>query len=383
MRAITGIQPTNSLHIGNLFGAVLPAMQMQKDYDLSVMIVDLHAITVPQDPTALRKNILFLAAAYIAAGIDPAKTALFQQSQIPAHAELAWLLQTVGRMGELERMTQFKDKAGLVKNVEELRLQGEQDLYDIVVKKMEIDPAKVRSESSLEDLRRQCKIAACELIEKFHNSQIEKTSVGLFTYPVLMAADILLYDIDAVPVGEDQKQHVELTRDLAERFNRDFGETFVVPKPVIRKEGARILGLDNPEKKMSKSAASAKNYISLTDDADTITKKIRAAVTDSLPGITLDDARPGLKNLITIFSLATGESMESIAARFADKGMKDLKDATAEALIAYLMPIQKKMNDLLSNEAALIEIINAGSAKAALQATKKVQAVKARMGLVL
>lgn len=326
MRAITGIQPTNSLHIGNLFGAVLPAVQMQKDYDLSVMIVDLHAITVPQDPIALRKNILFLAAAYIAAGIDPAKTTLFQQSQIPAHAELAWLLQTIAKMGEIERMTQFKDKS---------KAKG------------------------------------------------ENVSVGLFTYPVLMAADIVLYDIDEVPVGEDQKQHVELTRDLAERFNRDFGETFVVPKPVIRKEGARILGLDNPEKKMSKSAASAKNYISLTDDADTIAKKIRAAVTDSLPGITLDDARPGLKNLITIFSLASGESMESIAARFAEKGMKDLKDATAEALIAYLMPIQQKMNDLLSNEAALIEIINAGSAKAALQATKKVQAVMARMGLVL
>ncbi len=326
MRAITGIQPTNSLHIGNLFGAVLPALQMQKNYDLSVMIVDLHAITVPQNPAELRKNVLFLAAAYLASGIDPAKTTLFQQSQVPAHTELAWLLQTIGRMSELERMTQFKDKS---------------------------------------------------------KNRGENVSVGLYTYPVLMAADILLYDIDEVPVGEDQKQHVELTRDLAERFNRDFGDTFVIPKPVIRKEGARILGLDNPEKKMSKSAPSAKNYISLTDDADTITKKIRGAVTDSLPGITLDDVRPGLKNLLTIFSLASGEPTESIANRFEGKGMKDLKDATAEGLITFLSPIQQKMTDYLHDEHALIEVIRAGSAKANERANAKIAIVKERMGLVL
>lgn len=326
MRALTGIQPTNILHIGNLFGALLPAVEMQKSYDLTMMIVDLHALTVPQDPTALRSNILFLAAAYLAAGIDPTKTTLFQQSQVPAHAELGWLLQTVGRMSELERMTQYKDKATAKK---------------------------------------------------------ENVSVGLFTYPVLMAADILLYNIDAVPVGEDQKQHVELTRDLAERFNRDFGQTFVIPQPLIRTEGARILGLDNPEKKMSKSAASEKNYIAITDDAETISKKIRAAVTDSLPGITLDDARPGLKNLLTIFSLSSGESIESIVHRFDGKGMKDLKDATAEAVTAFLTPIQQKMNALLADEAALIAIINDGSARAARMANAKVLEAKQHMGLVL
>lgn len=326
MRALTGIQPTNTLHIGNLFGALLPAIEMQNSYDLTMMIVDLHAITVPQDPKQLRSNILFLAATYLACGIDPKKTTLFQQSQVPAHAELGWLLQTVGRMSELERMTQYKDKSTAKK---------------------------------------------------------ENVSVGLFTYPVLMAADILLHDIDAVPVGEDQKQHVELTRDLAERFNRDFGETFVVPTPVIRKEGARILGLDNPEKKMSKSAASAKNYISITDDADTLAKKIRAAVTDSEPGITLSDDRPGLKNLLTIMSLASGEPAESIATRLAEKGMKDVKDATADALIAFLTPIQQKMNEYLANEDELIRILADGSARAAVKAETKIAQAKAAMGLVL
>lgn len=326
MRALTGIQPTNTLHIGNLFGALLPAIEMQKTYDLTMMIVDLHAITVPQDPKKLRSNILFLAAAYLAAGIDIEKTVLFQQSQVPAHAELAWLLQAVGRMSELERMTQYKDKATAKK---------------------------------------------------------ENVSVGLFTYPILMAADILLYDIDAVPVGEDQKQHVELTRDLAERFNRDFGETFVIPKPVIRSEGARILGLDNPEKKMSKSAASAKNYISLTDDADTIAKKIRSAVTDSLPGITVDDSRLGLKNLLTIHSLATGRSIVDIATEFDSQGNKIFKDATATVLIDFLAPIQQKMTELLADESALIAILLDGAEKAEAKAKSKIQLAKAHMGLVL
>lgn len=326
MRALTGIQPTNTLHIGNLFGALLPAVDMQKTCDLTMMIVDLHAITVPQEPAQLRKNILFLAAAYLAAGIDPVKTTLFQQSAVPAHAELAWLLQTVGRMSELERMTQYKDKA-LTKG--------------------------------------------------------ENVSVGLFTYPVLMAADILLYDVDIVPVGEDQKQHVELTRDLAERFNRDFGQTFIIPKPVIRAEGAKILALDNPEKKMSKSAPSPKSYISITDDAETISKKIRGAVTDSLEGITVDDARPGLKNLLTIHSLCTGRSLTDIATEFNTQGNKVFKDATAQALVDFLSPIQQKMTALLADEASLIQILVDGGIKADVQAKAKIALAKAHMGLSL
>lgn len=211
----------------------------------------------------------------------------------------------------------------------------------------------------------------------------ENVSVALFTYPVLMAADILLYDIDVVPVGEDQKQHMELIRDLAERFNRDFDQTFIIPKPVIRAEGAKILALDNPEKKMSKSAPSPKSYISLTDDADAIAKKIRGAVTDSLDGITLDDARPGLKNLLTIHSLCTGRPIQEIAEEFSTQGNKVFKDATAQVLINFLAPIQKKMNELLSDEASLIRILNEGSAKASAIATTKVQAAKAKMGLLL
>ncbi len=326
MRALTGIQPTNILHIGNLFGALQPAVALQHDTDLAMMIVDLHAITVPQDPKTLRERILFLAAAYIAAGIDPKKTMLFQQSQVSAHSELAWILQTVCRIGEAERMTQFKDKAG---------------------------------------------------------EKSEKVSVGLFTYPILMAADILLYDTEVVPVGEDQKQHVELARDLAIRFNRDFGETFVVPKPVIRQSGARIRSLLEPEKKMSKSATNAKSYISIMDDADVIRKKIRGAVTDSEDGITVDDSRLGLKNLLTILHAITGQSMVDIAAGYEGKAMKNLKDDVAEALVLSLEPMQAEINGLLTNEDSLIAIIAEGSQKAKGLADVKIKKVKQAMGLLL
>lgn len=326
MRALTGIQPTNVLHVGNLFGALKPAVELQRDTDLVMMIVDLHAITVPQDPKTLRENILFLAAAYLAAGIDPKKTTLFQQSQVAAHAELAWILQTVCRMGEAERMTQFKDKS---------------------------------------------------------KDRGEKVSVGLFTYPILMAADILLYDTEVVPVGEDQKQHVELARDLAERFNRDFGETFVVPKPQIRAAGARIKSLIEPEKKMSKSAPNAKSYISLMDDESVIRKKIMSAVTDSDPHITLDDARPGLKNLLTLYHLVTGEAMVDIAARYADKGAKYLKEDLAEALVLYLTPLQAEIHGYLDNKDALLAILTEGDEKARTMAEAKIRLVKQRIGLQL
>lgn len=326
MRALTGIQPTNILHVGNLFGALKPAVELQNDTDLAMMIVDLHAITVPQDPKTLRENILFLAAAYLAAGIDPKKTMLFQQSTVPQHAELAWILQTVCRMGEAERMTQFKDKA---------------------------------------------------------IGKSEKVSVGLFTYPILMAADILLYDTEVVPVGEDQKQHVELARDLAERFNRDFGETFVVPKPVIRSAGARIKSLIEPDKKMSKSAPNAKSYISLLDDEAIIRKKIMGAVTDSDAHITLDDARPGLKNLLTLYHLVTGETMVDIAARYADKGARYLKEDLAEALVLYLTPLQAEILGYLDNKDALIAILAEGDEQARNMAENKIKIVKQRLGLSL
>lgn len=326
MRILTGVQPTNNLHIGNLFGALIPAAQLQRENDVVMMIADYHAITVDHDPAQLRKNILFVTAAYLAAGIDPKKTILFQQSQVPANTELAWVLQTVARIGEAERMTQFKDK-----------------------------------------------------------SQKKETgvSVGLFTYPMLMAADILLYDVQGVPVGADQKQHVELTRDLAERFNRDFGETFVVPEPMIRGAGARVLALNDPTKKMSKSDPNAKSYISLLDVEDTIVKKIRSAVTDSEPGITVDDNRPGLKNLLTLYSLVTEETLENIAARYADKGMKDLKDDLAQALVLYMRPLQAEMQGWLDNEDELKKIIKIGSEAAAELARPKMEQVRKAIGVAL
>lgn len=324
MRVLTGIQPTNILHIGNYFGALLPAVALQEEHELFMMIPDLHAITVPQDPKKLRENIRFVAATYLAAGIDPKKTVLFQQSQVASHAELAWILQTGTRIGELERMTQFKDKA---------------------------------------------------------KGKGENVSVGLFTYPILMAADILAYQTEAVPVGEDQKQHLELTRDLAERFNRDFGETFTVPKPLIGKVGARIMGLDDPEKKMSKSASSAKNYIALLDEADVIRKKIRSAVTDSQPIITVDDNRPGVKNLLTIHHLITGESLEKIATSYEGKGMKDLKDDVAEALIVHLTPMQAEIKGLMTHPEELDRIITEGSQKAVHASQKTIDLAKERLGL--
>lgn len=327
MKALTGIQPTNTLHIGNLFGALKPAVELQKEHDLVMMIVDYHAITVPFDPENLHDNILFAAATYLAAGIDPKKTILFQQSAVPAHTELAWILQGVARMGEAQRMTQFKDKS--------------------------------------------------------QKGDAQKASVGLFTYPVLMAADILLYDADIVPVGDDQKQHVELARDLAERFNRDFGETFVVPEPMIRKRGARIKSLTDPNSKMSKSAASAKSYISLMDDEDVILKKIKSAVTDSEAGITVDDARPGLKNLLAIYSLITNEEMVDIAAKYDGKGMKYLKEDLAELLTVYLTPLQAEIKGWIDNKDELIKLLKIGADTAGEITEKKLNEVKKRIGVSL
>jgi tryptophanyl-tRNA synthetase len=326
MRVLTGIQPTNLLHIGNYFGALLPAVENQDSNDLLMMVADLHAITVPQDPKTLQENIAYVVAAYLAAGIDPEKTLLFQQSRVPAHAELCWLLQTVTRIGELERMTQFKDKS---------------------------------------------------------TNKGQNVSVGLFTYPVLMAADILLYGTEAVPVGEDQKQHLELARDIAERFNRDFGQIFTVPKPLIRKVGARIRGLDNPEKKMSKSASSPKNYISLMDTADVIRKKIKSAVTDSEATISYDESRLGVQNLLDILSLLDGRTPSVLAATYEGKGMKDLKEDVAEALISHLTPLQEKITGYLENREELEQIITAGSEKANAVASEKIKEVKKIMGLTL
>jgi len=321
----SGVQPTNNLHIGNYIGALKQWTEIQHRYRCLFCVVDLHAITVPQDPQKLRESILDVAATYLAVGIDPARCNIFIQSEVPEHAELGWILSTIAKTGELERMTQFKDKA------------------------------KKRGEN---------------------------VSVGLFTYPVLMAADILLYDTTVVPVGEDQVQHLELTRVIARRFNSDFGETFTVPQPLVQKVGARIMGLDDPTAKMSKSASSTANYIALTDSPDVVRKKIAKAVTDSGTDISYDAIeRPAISNLLTIFHHATGRSIKDIEKDFAGKGYGDFKKALAEAVVAMLEPIQKKFNVFRDDPKQLTNILNEGRDAAREMARLKISVVKEHMGL--
>ncbi|MFA6130999.1 MAG: tryptophan--tRNA ligase [Patescibacteria group bacterium] len=326
MRILTGIQPTNTLHIGNLFGALIPASTLQEKNDVFMMIADYHAITIERKPEDLRKAIYFATAAYLAAGVDPKRTILFQQSQVPEHTELAWIMETITSLGEAERMTQFKDKSA---------------------------------------------------------SQGKRTSVGLFAYPMLQAADILLYHAEGVPVGADQKQHIELTRDLALRFNTRFGETFTIPEPLIPKSGARIKSLSEPEKKMSKSAPSAKSYLSLLDDDEMIAKKIRSAVTDSSPTITFDEQRTGLHNLLTIFGIITKEKPDAVAAQYATKGAKALKDDLTEAIILSLRPLRAEILGYLKNEDELKKILTIGSEAAHHIAHDTLNTVKTNIGLKL
>ncbi len=322
-RLFSGIQPTGNLHLGNYLGAVRNWISLQDDYEAVFCIVDLHAITVAQDPCVLRQSILDVARVYLAAGIDPDRSTIFVQSDVGAHAELCWVLNTVARMGDMEKMTQFKDKSD--------------------------------KEGS------------------------ERSSVGLFDYPVLMAADILLYDTEVVPVGDDQRQHVELTRTLARRFNKQFGETFVVPRADIRSDGMRIMGLDDPTKKMSKSAASEYNYISLTDTSDIVRKKIMKAVTDSEPSISYDQNRPGVKNLIDIYSLLDGKSADEIVRQYDGKGFGDFKKGLAHVVVDFLLPLQDRMAAISDDD--VCTILERGAQRAGAIASEKYSHVKKRMGL--
>ncbi|MEA3323304.1 MAG: tryptophan--tRNA ligase, partial [Patescibacteria group bacterium] len=294
-KTFSGVQPSGELHLGNYLGAIKNWVSMQDEYDATFCIVDLHAITVSQDPEELRRHILDVTKAYIALGIDPDKSNIFVQSDVSAHAELCWLLNcTVARMGDMEKMTQFKDKSN--------------------------------KEGS------------------------ERASVGLFDYPVLMAADILLYDTDVVPVGEDQVQHVELTRTFARRFNKKFGDTFIVPDVKLNKEGKRVMGLDDPTKKMSKSASSEYNYITLMDSPEIIQKKIRRAVTDSGSEIVYGDDRPALKNLINIYSLLSNKSTADIESDYVGKEYGDFKDGLTDVIVNFLTPFQEKVNSISDDE---------------------------------
>ncbi|AAM24675.1 tryptophan--tRNA ligase [Caldanaerobacter subterraneus] len=323
-RVFSGVQPSGDIHIGNYLGAMRQFVALQDDYDCFFCVVDLHALTVPQDPVELKKNTIELAALYMAIGLDPKKVTLFVQSHVSAHAELAWLLQCITYFGELSRMTQFKEKS-----------KGK-----------------------------------------------ESVSVGLFTYPDLMAADILLYKTHYVPVGEDQKQHLELTRDVAQRFNNRFGETFVIPEPMILKFGARIMSLTNPTKKMSKSDADPNNRVNLLDDPDTIYRKIMKAVTDSESEIRLDwEKKPGISNLLTIYSLFTGMEVDEVVNKFKGQGYGTLKKELAEVVIDKLSVIQKNYRDISEEE--VLRVLKEGAERAEAVAVETLKEVKEKMGLIL
>jgi tryptophanyl-tRNA synthetase len=316
----------------------------------------MHAITVPQDPAELRKKTIEIAKIYLAAGIDPKKSTLFSQSHVPAHAELGWILNTIATMGELNRMTQFKTKTGF--DFDEISKHHSQPF--------------ITDEGSA--------INNPEFIAAHIKQKYNSVAVGLFDYPVLMAADILLYDTAVVPVGEDQKQHVELTRDLAQRFNSRFGETFVVPEPLIQREGARIMGLDDPTKKMSKSAASEYNFIALSDDADTIRKKIKKAVTDSGSEIVYTDDKPALKNLINIYTLLSGKKVDEVEALYQGKGYGDFKADLAEVIEDFLVPFQDRLAAI--SDEAVMNVLKSGAEKARAISEQKVRAVYEKVGFV-
>ncbi|MFB4210855.1 tryptophan--tRNA ligase [Shouchella sp. JSM 1781072] len=319
----SGIQPSGVLTLGNYLGALKHFSAMQYDYDSYFCIVDQHAITVPQDRLKLRQQIRSLAALYLASGIDPNKSTLFIQSEVPAHAQLGWMMQCLSYIGELERMTQFKDKSAGKDGV----------------------------------------------------------SSALLTYPPLMAADILLYQTDIVPVGEDQKQHLELARNLAERFNNKYLDVFKVPEVQIPKVGARIMSLNDPSKKMSKSNPQPKSYISLLDDPKTIEKKMKSAVTDSDGTIRFDpENKPAVSNLLSIFSLCTDESIETLENRYQQSGYGPFKSDLAEAVIQTLEPVQQRYYELVDSS-ELDDILDAGAEKAAQIANKTLKKAENAMGL--
>ena len=323
----SGVQPTSdSLHLGNALGAIRQWVDLQDDHRTFFCVVDLHAITVPQDPAVLRRRTLLTAAQFIALGIDPARATIFVQSHVPAHAELSWVLGCFTGFGQASRMTQFKDKS---------LKQG-----------------------------------------------ADSATVGLFTYPVLQAADVLLYDTNLVPVGEDQRQHLELARDIAQRFNGRFPDTFVVPDVLIG-QSAKIYDLAEPTAKMSKSAASDAGLINLLDDPAITAKKIRSAVTDSGREIRFDaDDKPGVSNLLAIQSAVTGKTVDSLVDGYAGRGYGDLKADTAEAVVAYLTPVQRRVDELLADPAELQAILADGARSAREVATATLDRVYRRLGLL-
>jgi len=320
----SGVQPSGNFTLGNYIGAMKRFVDLQEEGNCIYSIVNLHSLTVPKEASELRDYTMQLAAMYLSIGIDPKKSILFIQSQVPEHAELGWLMQCTGYIGELERMTQYKDKSA--------------------------GKAVVTG--------------------------------GLLTYPALMAADILLYNTTHVPVGEDQKQHLEFTRDMAERFNKKYGETFVIPEPMIQEFGGRIMSLDDPTKKMSKSNPNAGSYIALLDEPNVITKKIKRAVTDSEGTVRYDkENKPAVSNLLTIYSACTGETIETIVQRYEGRGYGDFKKDLAEVVVDTLTPIQEKYKQWIDSP-ELITILKDGAERARTIASATMDKVRKNMGLV-
>lgn len=322
-RILTGLQPSGELTLGNLIGSIAQMVAMQEEYDSFLFVADMHAITVTQDPKMLQERIIKNVALYLACGIDPKKNTIFLQHENPYHANLSWVLECNTYFGEASRMTQFKDKSAKKENV----------------------------------------------------------TVGLFTYPILMAADIILYDADYVPVGEDQRQHVEIARDIAERFNSKYGKTFTVPAPLIPKDGAKIMDLQNPTKKMSKSAENPKGVILLLDDPEVAKKKIMSAVTDSLSTVKYDpENQPGISNLITIYNCLTKKSIPEIEEEFKDANYGTFKKAVAEVVAALLTDIQAKYQKMI-DEKIIDKVLDEGREKTKKLAEAKVKEVFEKVGL--
>jgi tryptophanyl-tRNA synthetase len=327
-RVLSGIQPTHdSFHLGNYLGALKQWVQLQEDNDAFYCVVDLHALTVETDPKVLQKRILLSAAQLIAIGVDPSKCTLFIQSHVPAHNQLAWVLECITGFGEAGRMTQFKDKS--------------------------------------------------------QKGGADRTNVGLFTYPILQAADILLYQADFVPVGEDQRQHIELTRDLGQRFNSKYKEIFNIPQAQIIKSLAKINDLQEPTAKMSKSAASMSGVIELLDAPEITLKKFKSSVTDDGKEVKFDEkGKPGISNLLTIHSALSGKSIEAIESEFAGKGYGDFKSAVAEVVIAELEPIRERTKELMDDPAELVSLLSTGANKANEVASNTLKEVYAALGLI-
>ena len=323
-KLFSGIQPTGNIHIGNYLGAISRWAGMQQEFDSIFCIVDLHAITVPQDPKTLRAKILEMTGLLLAAGINADKSLIFVQSQVCAHSQLAWILNCTTPMGWMQRMTQFKEKSAKSK---------------------------------------------------------EKVSIGLFDYPILMAADILLYDTDVVPVGEDQKQHVELARNIAEKFNSTYGQTFQLPEPLIAPVGGRIMALDEPTKKMSKSDESPDSVIGILDSPDAIARKIAKATTDSQTAIKFDASRPGIYNLLVIYELFSGMARENIEQKFASANYSQFKNDLAVLVIEKLRPFQEKYQQISQDQKQLENILTLGAQKATGRAEAKLEQVKQKIGL--